>query len=134
MSEDTKKTDDKKLAAIIIRSTVRAKTEIRDALEMLNLHRKYLCVILENTPGNLGMLKRVKDYIAWGEINDDVLKELIQKRSEKHPRQPEKMKKFFRLQPPKKGFERKGIKTSFSAGGALGYRGEKINDLIKRMI
>jgi len=44
------------------------------------------------------------------------------------------MKPFFRLKPPKGGFERGGIKKPFSLGGALGYRKEKINDLIKRMI
>jgi len=27
-----------------------------------------------------------------------------------------------------------GIKQHFSLGGALGYRGEKINDLLERMI
>ena len=44
------------------------------------------------------------------------------------------LKPFFRLNPPVKGFDRKGIKVPFSLGGALGYRKEKINDLIKRMV
>ncbi|UCD04272.1 MAG: 50S ribosomal protein L30 [Candidatus Woesearchaeota archaeon] len=44
------------------------------------------------------------------------------------------LKKFFRLHPPLKGFERAGIKKAYSVGGALGYRGDKINDLIQRMI
>ena len=44
------------------------------------------------------------------------------------------LKPFFRLNPPVKGFERGGIKKPFSLGGVLGYRKEKINDLIKRMI
>ena len=44
------------------------------------------------------------------------------------------LKTFFRLNPPIKGFGRKGIKKPFSLGGALGYRKEKINDLIKRML
>ena len=44
------------------------------------------------------------------------------------------LKNFFRLSPPVKGFDRKGIKVQFSLGGALGYRKEKINDLIKRMV
>tara|TARA_Y100000310_G_scaffold344294_1_gene456259 strand:+ start:3154 stop:3627 length:474 start_codon:yes stop_codon:yes gene_type:complete len=41
---------------------------------------------------------------------------------------------FFKLTPPAKGFGRKGIKKPFSMGGALGYRKDMINDLIKRMI
>lgn len=43
------------------------------------------------------------------------------------------LKSFFRLNPPIKGFEKGGIKKAFSLGGAIGYRGAKINDLIKRM-
>lgn len=44
------------------------------------------------------------------------------------------LKLFFRLNPPVKGFERGGIKKPFSIGGVLGYRGAKINELIKRML
>ena len=44
------------------------------------------------------------------------------------------LKLYFRLKPPVKGFENKGIKYSFSNGGALGYRKDKVNDLIIRMI
>ena len=44
------------------------------------------------------------------------------------------LKLFFRLSPPIQGFERKGIKKPFAQGGVTGYRKEKINDLLKRMI
>jgi len=44
------------------------------------------------------------------------------------------LKQFFRLNPPKQGFERKGIKKPYSLGGALGYRKENINNLIKNML
>jgi large subunit ribosomal protein L30 len=44
------------------------------------------------------------------------------------------LKPVFRLNPPLKGFERKGIKKPYSVGGALGNRGDKINELIGRMI
>jgi len=44
------------------------------------------------------------------------------------------LKRFFRLGMPRNGFERKGIKVPFSLGGALGYRKDNINDLIKRMV
>lgn len=39
----------------------------------------------------------------------------------------------FKLHPPTKGFKGK-IKKGYHNGGELGYRGEKINELIKRMI
>ncbi len=44
------------------------------------------------------------------------------------------IKPFFRLRPPRGGFERGGIKKHFKEGGALGYRGEKINELIEKML
>ena len=43
------------------------------------------------------------------------------------------LKPFFRLHPPRKGYGRKGIKYSYTIGGALGYRGETINQLITKM-
>ena len=44
------------------------------------------------------------------------------------------MKTYFRLTPPRGGFDRAGIKKQFSLGGALGYRGKAINDLVRRML
>ena len=43
------------------------------------------------------------------------------------------LKPVFLLHPPRKGFGRKGKKHHFTVGGALGYRGDEINDLIRRM-
>ena len=84
----------------------------------------------------MGMLNKTKDFITYGEIDEDTLKELREKRLEKtkDKQGKEVEKKFFRLSPPRGGFERKGIKASFNIGGVLGPRGDKINDLIKRMI
>ena len=42
------------------------------------------------------------------------------------------IKPVFRLSPPRKGYE--GIKRAYSVGGALGYRGKDINELIRRMM
>jgi len=44
------------------------------------------------------------------------------------------LKLFFRLSPPRKGLEKKGVKADYSLGGALGYRKDQINDLLMRMI
>jgi large subunit ribosomal protein L30 len=44
------------------------------------------------------------------------------------------LKHFFKLTPPKHGFEVKGIKVPFSQGGVLGYRKDQINELIQRML
>ena len=42
------------------------------------------------------------------------------------------VKPVFRLHPPRKGYE--DIKKTFAESGSLGYRGNKIGDLIKKMI
>jgi len=44
------------------------------------------------------------------------------------------LKPFFRLKPPSGGYPRKGIKYSYKEGGAWGYWGEDINNLLLSMI
>jgi large subunit ribosomal protein L30 len=116
-----------KIAVVRIRGSVKLKKKLKDTLNMLNLYKQNYCVILEDSPSIRGMLKKIQSYITWGEIDDETLNLLKEKRQEKD-------KSFYRLHPPIKGFERKGIKLPFKVGGALGDRKEKINDLIKRMI
>ena len=128
------KADGKKIAAVLVRGLIGMNNDIRDTLHMLRLRRKNVCVVVEGTSSNLGMISKAKDYITWGEIDDGTLKLLIEKRSERNPDDPKRTKPYFRLNPPRKGFGRKGIKISFKKGGALGHRGEKINDLIRRML
>ncbi len=43
------------------------------------------------------------------------------------------LKPVFRLHPPRKGYRNRGVKHPFTLGGALGYRGEHINQLITKM-
>ena len=45
----------------------------------------------------------------------------------------EGLKPVFRLHPPIKGHPKKGVKYAYTLGGALGYRGTKINQLITKM-
>ena len=139
------------IAAVRIRGRTMVRTTIVDAMNMLRLYKNNFCVVLPNTPTYTGMLQQAKDYITWGEIDDETFKLLVEKRGEEfHGRESDskglikyndyvvignkKLKRFFRLNAPRKGFGRKGIKRSFQRGGSLGYRGAAINDLIKRMI
>ncbi len=145
-------------AAVKIRGTVTARKEIIDTLKMLRLHRKHHCVLLPENDTVRGMLQKAKDYITWGEISDDVMKKLILKRGRKPgnkrltEEEAEKVfselkkctsgvskllislgvKPVFRLTPPSGGFK-KSIKQHYPRG-ELGYRGEKINELLVRMI
>jgi len=133
--KEVKHTGSKEILAVIrIRGEINIKGDIKDTLDMLRLRRKHACVVIEKNASNLGMLQKVKDYSTWGEIDEGTLKLLIEKRAEMNPEDPKRTKPYFRLSPPRGGFERKGIKTSFQRGGALGYRGKDINNLIKRMI
>ena len=122
------------IAIIRVRGVVGVDGKITDTLNMLKLHRKNFCVIYRTTPSISGMVQKIKDFVTWGEIDEATLKELIDKRGKQNPNDKTRTKPFFRLNPPVKGFGRKGIKKPFSVGGALGYRGAKINDLIKRMV
>jgi len=155
----------KRLAVIRIRGTIGTRQEIKDTLSMLRLYRKNNCIVVESSQNYIGMIKKIKDYITWGEIEENTFKDLLEKRAKlpgnkrlteeylknklsmsfeqfakeyfsfkKELKDIPGLKLFFRLKPPTKGFERKGIKKPFSLGGALGYRKEKINDLIKKML
>ncbi len=121
-----------KIAVIRIRGTVRLNTPIIDTLTMLKLHRKHICVIYPKTSSVLGMVHKVENYVTWGEVSEETYKELVAKRGVKDAEG--KLKPFFRLNPPRGGFERGGIKQGFGKGGVLGYRGAQMNDLIKKML
>ena len=123
-----------KIAIVRVRGGIRVKKEIVDTMDMLRLYKKNYCVVYEKTPSVLGRVEKIKDYIAWGEIDEETIKLLLEKKGEIDPKDKKKYKSFFRLNPPRGGFERKGIKKGFSAGGALGYRGKKIIELIKKMM
>lgn len=124
-----------KIALILIRGFIRMRKDIMATLYTLRLRRKHACVVIDDTPGNRAAAMKCKDYIAYGEISDETHKLLIEKRGRKDSKGPDgKLKKFFSLNPPRGGFERKGIKNPFNSGGALGYRGMKMNELIRRMI
>ena len=126
-TKETKRTDKKEMiAAIRIRGSINVSTEIVHTLNMLHLGKKNSCIVFVPSKSAMGMLNKAKDYITWGEITEETLSQLTTKRKAKG--------KAFHLNPPRKGFGRKGVKVPFSKGGALGYRGDKINDLIERML
>lgn len=155
----------RRIAIIRIRGSCKLRKEITDTFNMLRLYKKHNCIIIPNTPAYLGMLNKIKDYVTWGEINSETMKQLLLKRGKlpskkkltedyvkakiksdidsfiksyldfkKELKDIPGLKPFFKLSPPIKGFERKGTKKPFSLGGSLGYRKDKINDLIMRML
>lgn len=131
---------------------------------MLHLTRNCHATLIDDRPSYLGMLHKAKNHVTWGEVSKetamlllkergrivgnkkitdkyiqeagykslDDLAENIHKTEVEYNSLPN-IKPVFRLHPPKKGFKGK-VKKSYTAGGVTGYRGEAINDLIKRMI
>lgn len=121
-----------KVVIIRVRSTFKIKSTIEDTLEMLGLGKKHSCVVVELTDSVKGMIKKIENYVTWGEISDDVEKLLDEKRGKTAKKND--FKSVYFLAPPVKGFEKGGIKKPFTVGGALGYRANKINDLLTRMV
>ena len=124
--------DECTIVAVRLRGWTGIKREIVNTMERLKLTRRNNCTLLKDVPEIIGMIKKSKDYITWGIIDDETKKLLIEKRGEKDI--DGNLKQVFRLHPPIGGFERKGIKKSFTINGALGDRKEKINELIKKML
>jgi len=151
-------------AVIRVRGQPDVNVNIRRTMELMNLTRVNHCVIVPEDDVTKGMLQKAKDYITWGEVNEVTLAEMIKVRGRLSGDDPvtdeylaantefgsiaemskaimnggykikdiENVKAVFRLHPPAKGYE--GNKRSYRNGGALGYRGEAINDLIARML
>ena len=150
-------------AVVRVRGQPDVNKDIRYTMGLLGLTRVNHCVVLPETPSVKGMLQMVKDYCTWGEIDEETLSAMIKTRgkitgdkeiteeylrdkgfgsagelakamieNDYRMRDMEDAKPVFRLHPPIKGYE--GNKRSFRNGGALGYRGEAINDLINRML
>ncbi len=149
-------------AVIRIRGSIKVQKKINDALEIIRLHRVNHMSLVDDKSRK--MIEKGKDYVTFGEINEEVLAKVLEKWGRLPGRKrlgteflKEKgfkdfaemakaiiegkkkikdleIKPVFRLHPPRKGFERKGIKKSYSIGGVLGYRGEEINKLILKMI
>lgn len=150
-------------AVIRIRGSVNINADVKDTLRMLRLNRVNHCAIVPENDAYKGMIQKVKDYVTWGEVDKEALGDALklfgrlegqQKLEESYLKEntpfktidefaaavaegktplaaTKNIKPILRLHPPKKGYE--GIKRPFSLGGALGYRGNKINDLVKRM-
>jgi large subunit ribosomal protein L30 len=113
------------IAVVRITGDVNLKKEIKETLNRLKLRKKYSCIILEENEINKGMVKKVKDFVAYGKISEETKKKMNEKRKTK-------IKNFYRLHPPRKGIE---AKRHFGVGkGVLGDNKEKINNLIERML
>ena len=67
-------------AIVRLRGEVNLRPDIKDTLAMLHIHRVNHCVVVKEDPHYRGMIQKVKDYVAWGEIDDDTLAMLLERR------------------------------------------------------
>ena len=151
------------LAVIRVRGRNNVHYNISYTLDLMNLRKLNNLTFIKTTPVSSGMLFKGKDWVTWGEVNVEMVTHVLSKWGRKdltdaYVKEHTKgkyanisalakalvalkaeikdvpgLKPFFRLHPPSKGHKRGGIKKPFTVGGALGYRGEEINGLIKQM-
>lgn len=151
-------------AVIRLRGKGDLRREVKDTLTMLHLTRQNHCVVVPQNPTYAGMLRLVKDYVTWGEVDEQVLARALLKRGRRVGDKPiddafvkahSEYKSIWDLsQAVAKGEASlkdvtdlrpllrlhpavkglRAIKRGYNDGGDLGYRGKAINDLIQRML
>lgn len=152
------------IAVVRIRGTVGVRDDVENTLQLLNLRKPFCATLVPATRQYLGMLQKAKDKITWGPVSKDIVSLILRKRgrvpsqkdlSETYLKEALGfqsfddlasmlhqcktslnrlgMRPFFTLHPPRKGF-RRSTKKPYSAGGELGYRGEGINELLRKML
>lgn len=67
-------------AIVRIRGAVDAPKEVEYTLRLLRLIRKFHCTLYPATPPIEGMLRKVKDWVTWGEVTTDVIALLLRER------------------------------------------------------
>lgn len=137
------------LIAIRISGQVHLTEEVEETLDRINLKRKYAAVLLSETSENKKLLKKIRNYVSYGEIKTETLSKLLAARAqsidkskkidarkvmgeiEKKSLKDLGLKPFFRLHPP-----RGGIDAKKHAGVNKGVLGENknINELVERML
>jgi len=145
-----------------IKGTVNIPHWAKTTLDGLNLDRRFRATIVPETPESLGMLRSVKDIVAWTKTDSAMVRELLEKRGRKDGYKPisntdlpkeyksmdelasalaenkttmskiDGLKPWFALNPPRGGFKRK-TKTQYAQQGVLGEDAE-LAEIVKRML
>ena len=152
------------LAVLRVRGSVGLDKERRYVFKLMCLTRKNHAVLLEDSPSNVGSIKKVKDYATWGDVDVNTISLLLEKRgmlkgrkklSEDYVKKElgyssinELAKAIYDLKVQvnelfnfKTVFRLHPPKKGFHGStkkpypkGELGYRGKTINELITRMV
>jgi large subunit ribosomal protein L30 len=154
----------RKTAYLVVRikGTVNVPAWAKTTLANLNLDKKFRATLVAENLETLGMLRKVKDIVAWTSVDADFIKELLERRGKLSGYKPitksdlpkefesieelataiaqnktsmsklNSIKPWFALAPPKGGFKQK-TKTQFSQNGVLGHN-EQLVQLVKNML
>jgi large subunit ribosomal protein L30 len=145
-----------------VRGSIHARHDVVDTLRFLHLTRANHATVVPERPEFRGMITRVQGYVTWGEADPKTVGLLLEHRGvtdSGRPLTPDHLaeaggakelsdlaarvtkeglhpvpglRPLFRLTPPKGGW--RSTKRPFTRGGALGYRGRAINELVQRMV
>ena len=138
------------ILVIRISGIVNLTKDIKETLYRIRLRKKYSAVLAAPTLKNMKLLKIIRNYVAYGDINNETLRELIKARAilkdktkkidvdkiieqiEKKDSESWDIKPFFRFHPPRGGID---SKKHFGKGkGVLGDNKNKIKELVRRML
>jgi large subunit ribosomal protein L30 len=152
----------KRIGVVRVRGSVNVNRKVEDALRMLRLSRVNYATIIDDRDAYIGTLRKVKDYVTWGEVGTDDVALILKNRGELkggkrltdgHIKENTKFKStkdfaksFIKFEaelddiPNMKPFFRLhpprkghgGIKRSYVEGGALGKR-DNMKDILYRM-
>ena len=143
-----------------VRGSIHARRDVVRTLRLLHLTRPNHATVVPEEPAFRGMITVVQGYVTWGEADPATIGQLLTARGETvdgqrlgaapaTPGSPDVaalakdvsgkglvavggIKPLFRLRAPKGGW--RSTKKPFARGGALGYRGPRINELVQRMM
>lgn len=141
------------LAAVRVRGVPDARRKASDTMQALHLTAPNSCVLLPDTDTYRGMLRQVKDYVAYGEVSDETAELLVDERGAVDRTSHDDgaavvsaldagettiselrdagLSLPFRLSPPSKGYG--DTKRQCRQGGSVGER-DDMDELIARMV
>ncbi len=104
------------IVVVRMRGDVSTSRGVIDTFRILGMKRVYSAAILRDDAVTRGMIRKINNFAAWGEASEETVSAIG---------------KVKNLKPPKGGLRSKKLPHP---RGVLGYHGDKINDLVKRML
>ncbi|MCS7116471.1 MAG: 50S ribosomal protein L30 [Nitrososphaerales archaeon] len=153
----------KAILVVRIKGTINIPHPIERTLRELNLCKRFSATIVPDTPSYMGMLKKVKDYVAWCSIEPSFIETILMKRGKIEGDRPlsdefvkkigyesigdlakaiaegkARLNKLDGIKPffslaPPRGGFKRSTKYAYTQGGVLGSNPELPN-LVERML